>query len=141
VERILGHRASIDCDVVPAGIFTLPEIGRVGLTEAQARERADRNGGLNRSLSVHGVGKGLGHRNTTGFCKVSQRRTERCSVSILWGHMRRISFMRPRAIKLGATVSQVGDMIHAHPTLGEGMMEAAEDADGKGIHQLKKKVG
>ena len=32
-------------------------------------------------------------------------------------------------------------MTHAHPTLAEGLMEAAEDADDKAIHQLKKKVG
>ena len=45
------------------------------------------------------------------------------------------------AMQLGATVSQVADMIHAHPTLAEGIMEAAEDAEDKAIHQLKKKAG
>src|SRR5687768_5341263 len=40
VENILGHPREINYRVVPAGIFTLPEIGRVGLTERQAREEA-----------------------------------------------------------------------------------------------------
>jgi len=45
------------------------------------------------------------------------------------------------AMQLGATVSQVADMIHAHPTLAEGIMEAAEDAEDQAIHQLQKKAG
>jgi dihydrolipoamide dehydrogenase len=44
-------------------------------------------------------------------------------------------------MQVGATVAQVAEMIHAHPTLAEGFMEAAEDAAGKAIHQVRKKVG
>ena len=39
VENILGRPQTMNYDVVPAGIFTLPEIGRVGLTEQQTREQ------------------------------------------------------------------------------------------------------
>lgn len=45
------------------------------------------------------------------------------------------------AMQVGATVAQVAEMIHAHPTLAEGFMEVAEDAAGKSIHQVRKKVG
>jgi len=39
------------------------------------------------------------------------------------------------AIHLGATAEAVGEMVHAHPTLSESIMEAAEDALGKAIHK------
>ena len=38
-ENIMGHNRTIDYNIVPAGIFTMPEIGSVGLREQQARER------------------------------------------------------------------------------------------------------
>jgi dihydrolipoamide dehydrogenase len=44
VENILGEQRTMNYDVVPAGIFTLPEIGRVGMTEQQARDRAQSQG-------------------------------------------------------------------------------------------------
>jgi dihydrolipoamide dehydrogenase len=42
------------------------------------------------------------------------------------------------AIKMGTTATQLGNMIHAHPTLTEGIMEAAEDVHKMAIHVPKK---
>jgi dihydrolipoamide dehydrogenase len=42
-------------------------------------------------------------------------------------------------MQVGATVTQMAEMIHAHPTLSEGLMEAAEDVEGKAIHQIRSK--
>ncbi|MEP7153056.1 MAG: hypothetical protein ABI856_15210 [Nitrospira sp.] len=42
------------------------------------------------------------------------------------------------AMHLGATVSRVADMIHAHPTFAEGLMEAVEDVHGQAIHLARK---
>jgi len=39
----------------------------------------------------------------------------------------------------GLAVTDVADMIHAHPTLSEGLMEAAEDIEGLAIHQARKR--
>ena len=52
VEHIMGHPTAMQYDVVPAGIFTLPEIGRVGLTEAQARERTEKDDAPNGGLKI-----------------------------------------------------------------------------------------
>jgi dihydrolipoamide dehydrogenase len=41
-------------------------------------------------------------------------------------------------MKAGLTTKEVADMIHAHPTLAEGLMEAAEDVHGEAIHAPKK---
>ena len=149
VEHILGHQTSMQYDVVPAGIFTLPEIGRVGLTEAQARELAEAsaeapNGGLKIGrFRYTALGKAQATGETTGFCKVIARADNGkiLGVHIVGAHAADLIHEAAMAMQLGATVSQVADMIHAHPTLAEGIMEAAEDAEDKAIHQLKKKAG
>ena len=43
------------------------------------------------------------------------------------------------AMECGITVAQMAKMIHAHPTLAEGMMEALEDIEGAAIHQIRKR--
>jgi dihydrolipoamide dehydrogenase len=148
VENILGHRTSMQYDVVPAGIFTLPEIGRVGLTEAQARERMETKGNAPNGLKIGrfkytALGKAQATGETTGFCKVIADASSGriLGVHIVGAHAADLIHEAALAMQLGATVSQVADTIHAHPTLAEGMMEAAEDADDKAIHQLKKKAG
>jgi dihydrolipoamide dehydrogenase len=145
-EHILGHGTSMQYDVVPAGIFTLPEIGRVGLTEAQAREQTDsQSRATGAGLKIGrfrytALGKAQATGDTTGFCKViAEAESGRIlGVHIIGAHAADLIHEAALAIKLGATVSQVADMIHAHPTLAEGLMEAAEDAEDKAIHQLKK---
>mgnify|MGYP000526745917 FL=1 len=42
------------------------------------------------------------------------------------------------AVHLGLTVEQVGDVIHAHPTLSEGLMEALHDVHGECVHAAPK---
>ena len=44
------------------------------------------------------------------------------------------------AMQVGATANELAYMIHAHPTLAEGMMKAAEDVEGLAIHQARKRT-
>lgn len=143
VENILGHQREINYDVIPAGIFTLPEIGRVGLTEQQARERsqkseADIKIGRFRHIALgkaHGVG------DTTGLFKIiaDAKTGSILGVHIIGAHAADLIHEAALAMQLGATASAVADMIHAHPTLSEGIMEAAEDVDGLAIHLARKR--
>jgi dihydrolipoamide dehydrogenase len=48
---------------------------------------------------------------------------------------------RSRSADAIIIATQVADVIHAHPTLAEGLMEAAKDAEDKAIHHVKKQVG
>ena len=149
VENILGHRQTINYDVIPAGIFTLPEIGRVGLTERQAREQAQRNGkNPDQSVKVGrfrygGLGKALATGDTAGFFKViAETTTDKIlGVHILGAHAADLIHEATLAMQVGATVAQVAGMIHAHPTLAEGLMEAMEDARGSAIHVIRKRTG
>ena len=148
VENIMGHATSVRYDVIPAGIFTLPEIGRVGETEEQARERA-KTAGLDPDKAVKvgrfryaGVGKAQATGDTTGLFKViAESLSGRIlGVHIVGAHAADLVHEAALAMQVGATVAQMAEMIHAHPTLAEGLMEAAEDAEGKAIHQARKRT-
>ena len=148
VENILGHPRTIQYDVIPAGIFTLPEIGRVGLTEQQARDSAQERGeNPDQAIKVGrfryaGLGKAQATGDTTGFFKVIADATTNkiVGVHILGAHAADLIHEAALAMHLGATVAQVASMIHAHPTLAEGLMEAVEDVSGAAIHQLRKRI-
>lgn len=146
VENVMGHRTTIRYDVIPAGIFTLPEIGRVGFTESQAREWAAE---ANASASVKigrfrytALGKAQATGDTTGWCKVIATSSGKIlGVHIIGAHAADLIHEAALAMQVGATVAQVAEMIHAHPTLAEGFMEAAEDTDARAIHLVRKKIG
>ena len=149
VENIMGHQTTIRYDVIPAGIFTLPEIGRVGITESQARERAEaKREDPNSSLKIGrfryaALGKAQATGETTGLFKVIAEASSGriLGVHILGAHAADLVHEAALAMQVGATMTQVAGMIHAHPTLAEGMMEAAEDVEGKAIHQARKRTG
>ena len=148
VQNILGHPREIRYDVVPAGIFTLPEIGRVGLTEQQARERSLKPGQKPETeikigrFRYMGLGKAQGVGDTTGMFKIiaDAKTGSILGVHIVGAHAADLIHEAALAMQLGATASAVAEMIHAHPTLSEGMMEAAEDVDGLAIHLARKRL-
>jgi len=148
VENIMGHRTTVHYDVIPAGIFTLPEIGRVGMTEQQAREQVQAAGqDSNQALKIGrfryaGLGKAQAIGETTGFFKIIAESSggRILGVHIVGAHAADLVHEAALAMQVGATVTQMAEMIHAHPTLSEGMMEAAEDVAGKAIHQARRRT-
>mgnify|MGYP000964194056 CR=1 FL=1 len=143
VENFMGHSRAIDYDVIPIGIFTLPEIGRVGLTEQQARDRCvgagkDPQQGVKVGrFRYGGLGKAQATGDIQGFVKVVvDGESDRIlGVHILGAHATDLIHEAALAMHVGATVSRVAEMIHAHPTLAEGLMEAMEDVHGQAIHR------
>lgn len=148
VENILGHARTIDYRVIPAGIFTHPEIGRVGLTEQQARDRetaAGRN--PDETLRVgrfryQGLGKAQATGETPGLCKVI---TQAADGRVLGAHMvgahaSDLIHEAALAMQAGVSIEMLATMIHAHPTYAEGLMEAAEDVQGHAIHAARKRL-
>ena len=148
VENIMGHPTKIRYEVIPAGIFTLPEIGRVGLTERQARQRAQAAcQDPEQAVKVGrfryaALGKAQATGDITGLFKViADAATGRLlGAHILGAHAADLIHEAALAMETGATVSQIAHMIHAHPTLAEGFVEAVEDVEGCAIHQMKKKA-
>lgn len=135
----MGQSRSMNYDVIPAGIFTLPEIGRVGLTEAQALERGlpvavgrFRYAGLGKAQAV---GEPIGQ-----FKVITDEHTKQIlGVHIIGSHAADLIHEAALAMHGRVTVENLADMIHAHPTVSEGMMEAAEDVEGMAIHQVRKR--
>jgi dihydrolipoamide dehydrogenase len=148
VGNIMGHSRAIAYDVIPAGIFTLPEIGRVGLTEQQARERSAALGCKPETdvkigrFRYMGLGRAQGAGETTGLFKIvaDAKSGAILGVHIVGSHAADLVHEAALAMQLGAPASAVADMIHAHPTLAEGMMEAAEDVEGMAIHLARQRT-
>jgi len=146
VENSLGRERTMNYDVVPAGIFTLPEIGRVGLTEEQARERISADGGDASIVKIgrfrySSLGKALAVGEPTGLFKViaDGRTGAVIGAHIIGSHAADLIHEPALAMEVGASIAEVAGMIHAHPTLSEGLMEAAEDVDGVAIHMARKR--
>jgi dihydrolipoamide dehydrogenase len=148
VDNILGHPREINYRVVPAGIFTLPEIGRVGLTERQARDEAHARGD-NPETAIKvgrfryaGLGKAQGTGDTAGLFKMiaDAKTDEIIGAHIMGVHATDVVHEIALAMQLRAKVADVAEMIHAHPTFSEGILEAAEDVDGIAIHLARKRA-
>ncbi len=147
VEHALGHSRTVRYEVIPAGIFTLPEIGRVGLTEQQAREREQAAGrNPDESLKIgrfryQGLGKAQATGETVGLYKLITRADSGAILGahIIGSHAADLIHEAALAIQQGAGVEAIATMIHAHPTLAEGLMEAAEDVQGQAIHAVRKR--
>lgn len=133
-----GKEASMDYSTVPAGIFTHPEIGSVGLREFQARER-----GLKFRVGrfqFRALGKAHAMGEISGMAKIiAEEETDRVlGAHIIGPHASDLIHEVALAMNAGLTSRQIADTIHAHPTLAEGIAEAAEDVHGEAIHVPKK---
>ena len=133
-EHAMGRNSKIDYDVVPACVFTHPEAANVGLTEADAAQRGIEVKAFKFPIQVLGKAQAVGE--TGGFVKlIADKKTGQ----VLGAHI-----VSSRAgdligeIALGmevqVTVAELANTIHVHPTLAEGIMEAAEGWLGHGIH-------
>ena len=115
-ENFLGHPRTIDYDVIPTGIFTLPEIGRVGLTEQQARDRCLAAGkDPQQALKIGrfrygGLGKAQATGDIQGLVKViAETETDRIlGAHILGAHATDLIHEAALAMHVGATVSRRG---------------------------------
>lgn len=133
-EVIAGHPAAYDVRVVPAVMFTDPEIASVGLTEALAKEE-----GYEVKTGVfpwNASGRALSLNNTDGVTKVvADAATERIlGIHIAGPHAAELLGEGTLALELDAFLDDIGNTIHAHPTLSETVLEAAELALGSCAH-------
>jgi dihydrolipoamide dehydrogenase len=133
-ENATGGDVKMDYRAVPGAIFTMPEVGNVGLTEAQARQagmevRAD-------SVLLRTLGKAQAMGELAGEIKlVSERASGRIlGVHIVGAHATDLIAEGGLAVQNGLTVGQVAATIHAHPTLGEAMLEVSLKAMDRALH-------
>ncbi|MFI9633944.1 dihydrolipoyl dehydrogenase [Nocardia sp. NPDC051929] len=133
-DVIAGHPAHIDYTAIPAATFTHPEIASVGLTEAKAR--AAGHDVVTARFPFAALGRAKTFGETDGFVKIvaGQRHREVLGVHIIGPSASDLITEGALAIALEATLDELADTIHAHPTLGEIGMEAAMAGLGLPVH-------
>jgi len=134
VENCLGGDQKRDLKVVPSCIYTLPEIASIGLTEDQARDEGFEP--ITGTFRLGAAGKALAIGEAVGYIQiVADRNTDKVLGANMMGpHVTDLIHEIAVAIKNDLTVRQIGDTIHAHPTIGEALMEAAHDVHGESVH-------
>ncbi len=136
-ENALGGNRRMNYDVVPTAVFTFPEVANVGQTEDQARAsgfdvRAD-------TFLFRTLGRAQAIGEIVGQVKiVSDTQTKKIlGVHIVGPHAGDLISEGTLAIKMGATVKDLAETIHAHPTLSEALMEASHKALDAPLHYLR----
>jgi len=135
VEHMAGKDVRpLDYEQVPMVTFCDPEVAHVGLTEAQAKER-----GYEVAVGKFpftALGKAVISGKTAGFVKIVRdtKYDEVLGVHIIGIHATDLIAEACAALHLETTNQELIETIHAHPTLGEAMHEAAHAAAGHAIH-------
>jgi dihydrolipoamide dehydrogenase len=139
VEVILGQNSSFAEVVIPAVIFTDPEVAWCGLTEAEAKQK-----GINVAVAKFpwaASGRALSFDRTDGLTKLLiDPETERIlGVGIVGAGAGELIAEGVLAVEMGATAKDLALAVHPHPTLSETLMEAAEVFYGHATHTFTRK--
>lgn len=133
-EAISGEKSEVDYLTVPAVCFTSPELATVGLSEAQAKEEGYEV--VTGKFPYAANGRAIALDATDGFVKIVARKEDGLVLGgqIVGANASDLIAEFGLAVETGVTLEDIAMTIHAHPTLGEITMEAADVALGKPIH-------
>lgn len=133
-ENAMGLNRKMDYDAVPAAIFTSPEVACVGLSEQQAIEEGYEIHA--ESVLFRTTAKAQVTGEISGEAKIisDANSGKVLGVHIIGPHATDLIAESTLAVRLAATVRDIGETIHAHPTLSEIMLELAHKAEGHPIH-------
>lgn len=133
-HNVAGDKKSMDYNAVPSAIFTRPEVASVGLNEVQAKEQGfDVRIG---KFPFMASGKALAMGRTEGFVKVIADAESDVILGVhIVGPGATDLIPEPTvAVRTQMTVHEFTNTIHAHPTLAEALVEAAQAVHGMSIH-------
>ena len=135
-EQLAGKPCGINTDLVPSCIYTDPEIASVGMTEEQAKAA-----GIDYKVGrfpFRGNGRSLILGKGSGFVKIigEKKYGEILGVHIIGPNATELIAECAVAMHLEACVEDLAETIHAHPTVSESIMEAAENFLGGSIHMI-----
>jgi dihydrolipoamide dehydrogenase len=133
-ENIAGLNGHVNHDVIPAVVYTMPEVASVGKTEEE----------LKAANVAYKVGKfpfmansrAKTNRDTEGFVKVlADAKTDRVlGVHIIGSMAGTMIAQAAQAMEFGASAEDIAMTCHAHPTHSEALKEAAMAVSGRAIH-------
>jgi len=138
VEAILGENSAFENIVIPAVVYTDPEVAWCGLTEAEAKQRGIE---IRVAKFLWGAsGRALTLDRPDGLTKlIIEPETERIlGVGIAGVGAGELISEGVLAVEMGATARDIAATVHPHPTLSETLMEAAESFYGTATHTISK---
>jgi dihydrolipoamide dehydrogenase len=139
VENIQGEDTVFENIIIPAVVFTDPELAWCGLTEAEAREKGVKYEVAKFPWSASG--RALSFDRTDGVTKMLiDPDTDRIlGVGICGAGAGELISEATLAMEMGATAEDIALTVHPHPTLSETLMECAEVFYGHATHTIAKK--
>ncbi|MFC3680717.1 dihydrolipoyl dehydrogenase [Bacterioplanoides pacificum] len=138
-ERIAGHKAQMNYDVIPSVIYTHPEIAWVGKTEDELKAAGESyNVGM---FPFAANGRAMAAADTDGFVKiVADAETDRIlGASVIGPNAGDLVQQIVVAMEFGSTAEDVGMMVFAHPSISEAVHEAALAVNNAAIHKANRK--
>ena len=134
-ENASGLKAEMNYKALPLAVYTEPEFSSVGLTEEESKERGLKiQVGL---FSLQANGRALTTGSQEGMVKIiADEKDEIIGAHILAANASEFISEISLAMKRGLKIQDVSSSIHIHPTLSEGVMEAALKAKNQAIHVL-----
>lgn len=138
-ERLAGKKPLVNYDLVPAVIYTHPEVAWVGKTEQELKAAGEDY--VAGQFPMAASGRAMASTDTDGFIKVlADAATDRVlGVHILAAHASELIAEAVVAMEFGASAEDLGLTMFAHPTLSEGLHEAALAVSGHAIHVANRK--
>lgn len=135
VEIFHGEeKEDVDYSSVPSCVYCQPQVASIGLTEEKAIAKGYDIKIGKFPISASGKAAAIGERE--GFAKIifDKKYGELLGAHLIGSEATELIAELGLAKSLEATEETIANTIHAHPTLSEIIMEAAEDADGRSIH-------
>ena len=134
VERMAGKAGRVNYDTIPWVIYTAPEVAAVGLTDAEAKEKGH-------EVSVGAFpfqanGRAVAGAHADGLAKViADKETDRVlGAQILSANASELIAEAVLLMEFDGSAEDLARTIHAHPTMSEGLREAAHMAMGEPLH-------
>ena len=133
-ENIMGTDSKMSYHAIPNFIYTDPEIGSVGMTEQEAKDRGMDVRTSKATFKTNAMAHAIG--DTTGFVKaIIDRETRKVlGVHILGPHATDLLAEAVTLVKMGMTVEEVKEVVHPHPTLSETIREAVLASVDQAVH-------
>jgi dihydrolipoamide dehydrogenase len=133
-EAIAGEPAAVDAEAIPAIVFSDPEIVVVGASPAEAE--AEHGEIVVGRFPLSANGRAMTLERPTGFVRVVARSDNHLVVGVqaVGSAVAELAASFGLAIEMGARLEDLAGTIHAHPTLGEALPEAALAALGRPLH-------
>jgi len=136
-ENAMGGKARFSAEHIPSCIYTMPEVGAIGLTEEQAKGKYDIKVGR---FPFATNGRALASGEGTGFVKVisDKKFGEILGMHIIGPGAAEMINEASLLMSMEVTDDEMAKVVHGHPTYSESLMEAVADAEGHCIHLPKK---